>query len=353
MNLRGKNILVTGAAGFIGYALAERLLKEGEINIIGIDNLNSYYNPALKKRRIEILNQKDENRLWHFLKVDLKDKNKVNEIFEKYNPHLVVNLAAQAGVRYSLENPDTYLESNLLGFLNILEGCRNFNVEHLIYASSSSVYGGNIIMPYSEDHSVDHPLSLYAATKKSNEMLAHSYSHLFKIPSTGLRFFTVYGPYGRPDMAPMIFADSILNRKPINVFNNGDMSRDFTFISDIVEAIYKCCLKKPISNKSFYDHRPEPSTSFAPHRIFNVGSNNPINLMSFIEKLEDELGISAIKKMRPMQPGDVKSTFADITKLSEWINYHPSTSFNKGIHLFAKWYKDYFKSDYYRKPSKN
>ena len=206
-------------------------------------------------------------------------------------------------------------------------------------------------MPFKENHSVDHPLSLYAATKKSNEMLAHSYSHLFEIPSTGLRFFTVYGPFGRPDMAPMIFADLILNKKPINVFNNGNMSRDFTFISDIVEAIYKCCLKKPLPNSNFYDMEPDPSTSFAPHRIFNVGSNNPINLINFIEKLEAELGVKAIKKMQPMQPGDVQSTFADVSKLNEWINYKPKTSFDRGIHLFSNWYKEYFKSDYYRKPS--
>ncbi len=351
MLLKNKNILVTGSAGFIGYALVERFLKEKDLKIIGIDNINSYYNPLLKQKRIQILNQKDENNLWQFFQVDLKDKIKVNEIFEKYKPNIVVNLAAQAGVRYSLENPDTYVESNLLGFLNILEGCRNFNVEHLIYASSSSVYGGNKIMPFKENHRVDHPLSLYAATKKSNEMLAHSYSHLFEIPSTGLRFFTVYGPFGRPDMAPMIFADLILNKKPINVFNNGNMSRDFTFISDIVEAIYKCCLKIPFANKNFYDKDPDSSTSFAPHRIFNVGSNNPINLINFIEKLEAELGVKAIKKMQPMQPGDVQSTFADVSKLNEWINYKPKTSFDRGIHLFANWYKEYFKSDYYRKPS--
>ena len=350
MNIKNKKILVTGAAGFIGAALVERFLED-EVKIIGIDNFNDYYNPLLKQKRVENIARKDKNKICKIHNINLKEKNNLNQIFESYSPNIVVNLAAQAGVRYSLENPDTYAESNLLGFLNILEGCRNFNVEHLIYASSSSVYGGNKIMPFSEDHSVDHPLSLYAATKKSNEMLAHSYSHLFEIPTTGLRFFTVYGPFGRPDMAPMIFADSILNRKPINVFNNGLMTRDFTFISDIVEAIYKCCLKKPTANKYFYENKPEPSTSFAPHRIFNVGSNNPINLMSFIEKLEDELGISAIKKMKPIQPGDVKSTFADITKLSEWINYRPSTSFDRGIHLFANWYKDYFKSDYYRRPS--
>ena len=348
MILRNKNILITGVAGFIGYAFAERLLEEQNIQIIGIDNINSYYNPLLKQKRIEILNKKDKNNLWQFFKVDLNDKTKLNKIFEKYNPDLVVNLAAQAGVRYSLENPYTYIESNLLGFLNILEGCRNYKVEHLIYASSSSVYGGNRIMPFNENHSADHPLSLYAASKKSNEMLAHSYSHLFQIPSTGLRFFTVYGPFGRPDMAPMIFADAILRKKPIDVFNDGDMSRDFTFISDVVEAIYRCCLKKPIPNKNFYEKEPEISTSFAPHRIFNVGSNNPINLLKFIEILESELGVKAIRKMKPMQPGDVKSTFADVSLLNEWINYEPLISFEEGIYYFANWFKGYFDSDYYK-----
>ena len=348
MSFRNKKILVTGVAGFIGFAFVERLLEEQNIQIIGIDNINSYYNPLLKQKRIEILNQKDKNNIWKFFKVDLKDKMKINKIFEKYNPDLVVNLAAQAGVRYSLENPDAYLESNLLGFLNILEGCRNYEVEHLIYASSSSVYGGNKIMPFNENHSTDHPVSLYAATKKSNEMLAHSYSHLFQIPCTGLRFFTVYGPFGRPDMAPMIFADSILRKSPINVFNKGEMSRDFTFISDVVEAIFKCCLKKPTLNKEFYDREPEISNSFAPHRIFNIGSNNPVKLLKFIEILESELGVKAIKKMQPMQPGDVKSTFADISLLKKWINFKPVISFEEGICHFAKWFKDYFHSDYYK-----
>ena len=351
MILKNKKILITGAAGFIGAAFLERLLDE-EVKIIGIDNFNDYYNPFLKQKRIENIERKDRNKLCKILKLDLKDKKNVNQVFEKYKPNIVINLAAQAGVRYSLENPITYIESNLVGFFNILESCRNYEVEHLIYASSSSVYGGNKLMPFNEEHNVDHPLSLYAATKKSNEMMAHSYSHLFQIPSTGLRFFTVYGPFGRPDMAPMIFADSILNRKPISVFNNGDMSRDFTFITDIVDAIYKCCLKKPTLNKDFYLNHPEPSTSFAPHRIFNVGSNSPINLISFIEKLETELGVKAIKKMKPMQPGDVQSTFSDITKLGEWINYKPNTPFDKGIHLFANWYKDYFKSNYYKQITK-
>ena len=350
LSLKGKNILVTGAAGFIGYSLVERFLKEKEINIIGIDNINSYYNPVLKQKRIALLNRKDHNKKWKFFKVQLKDKTKLNEIFEKYNPNIVVNLAAQAGVRYSLENPDMYLESNLVGFLNILESCRNYNVEHLIYASSSSVYGGNKRMPFSEEHSVDHPLSLYAATKKSNEMLAHSYSHLFQIPSTGLRFFTVYGPMGRPDMAPMIFADAMLRGKEINVFNNGNMSRDFTYIDDVTEAIYKCSFKIPYPNFNFFDNQPDPSTSFAPHRIFNVGSNNPTNLLLFIELLESSFGVKAIKKMKEMQLGDVEETFAEIDLLKSWIDYEPKTSLEKGIINFAKWYTDYFDSDYYRSP---
>ena len=351
MSLKNKKILVTGAAGFIGAALVEKLLKEEvDLKVVGIDNINDYYNPFLKKERIKNIEKKDKNKIWSFLEIDLKDIKNIDNIFRNFKPNIVINLAAQAGVRYSMENPFSYVESNVFGFLNILEGCRNHGVEHLIYASSSSVYGGNKLMPFNENHTVDHPLSLYAATKKSNEMLAHSYSHLFKIPSTGLRFFTVYGPFGRPDMAPMIFADSILNRKPINVFNNGNMKRDFTFITDVVDAIYKCCLKKAIPNDKFFNSKPEIATSFAPHRIFNVGSNNPTNLLNFIEKLENELGVKAIKKMMPMQKGDVKSTYADIEKLQKWSNYHPKVSFNEGIHIFANWFKDYFKSDYYKKP---
>ena len=346
MSLKNKTILVTGAAGFIGGAVVRNLLSQG-IRIVGIDNMNTYYNKFLKEERIKIIKEFDFENSFTFYKLDIKNSNDIKELFKKYRPNIVINLAAQAGVRYSLQNPISYLESNLLGFLNILEASRDNNIEHLIYASSSSVYGGNKIMPFDENHSVDHPLSLYAATKKSNEMMAHSYSHLFQIPSTGLRFFTVYGPYGRPDMAPMIFADSILRKKPINVFNNGNMSRDFTFIDDVVDAICKCCLKKTTANFNFYDKKPEPSTSFAPHKIFNVGSSNPINLLKFIEKLEYELGVKAIKKMKPMQQGDVKSTFADINKLQKWIEYNPKTSFDKGIHIFANWYKDYFQSSYY------
>ena len=237
-----------------------------------------------------------------------------------------------------------------MGFLNILQGCRNSKVEHLIYASSSSVYGGNKITPFEECNSVDHPVSLYAATKKSNEILAHSYSHLFQIPMTGLRFFTVYGPMGRPDMAPMIFADAILRRQSIDVFNNGEMTRDFTYIDDVIDAIYKCCLKTPYPNINFHQKQPEPSTSFAPHRIFNVGNNNPTNLLDFIELLESSLGSKAIKKMKPMQPGDIQETFADINRLKKWINFSPKTSLNSGLLKFASWYKEYFNSSYYQEP---
>ena len=349
MNLSEKKILVTGAAGFIGSEIVKKILSEGA-SVLGIDNLNSYYNPLLKEKRIENIEEINRKNLWNFCKVNLENSKKIDQIFTEYNPNIVINLAAQAGVRYSIDNPMSYVESNIVGFLNILEGCRNSKVEHLIYASSSSVYGGNKITPFKESSSVDHPVSLYAATKKSNEMLAHSYSHIFQIPMTGLRFFTVYGPMGRPDMAPMIFADAMLREQPINVFNYGKMSRDFTYIDDVIDAIYKCCLKTPYSNVHFHDARPEPSTSFAPHRIFNVGSNNPINLLDFIGLLETSLGVKAIKKMKPMQPGDVKSTFADIDRLKDWVNFIPKTSLNEGISKFATWYKEYFNSSYYQAP---
>ncbi len=349
MDLSKKKILVTGAAGFIGTEIVIRLLSEG-VKVVGIDNLNDYYNPLLKERRIEKIEEINQNNLWSFHKENLANSKMIDEIFKEYKPNIVINLAAQAGVRYSLENPMSYVESNLVGFLNILQGCRNYKVEHLIYASSSSVYGGNKITPFDESNSVDHPVSLYAATKKSNEIIAHSYSHLFQIPMTGLRFFTVYGPMGRPDMAPMIFADAMLRRQPINVFNHGAMSRDFTYIDDVIEAIYKCCLKTPFPNAHFYEKKPEPSTSFAPHRIFNVGSNNPTNILHFIELLEAALGVTAIKKMKPMQPGDVKETFADISRLKNWVDFTPNTSLNRGISKFALWYKDYVNSNYYQRP---
>ena len=349
MNLSKKKILVTGSAGFIGSEIVRRLLSEG-VEVFGIDNLNNYYNPLLKEKRIKNIEEINQNNLWSFYKVNLENTQEIDQIFQKHNPDIVINLAAQAGVRYSIENPMSYVESNLVGFLNILEGCRKFKVEHLIYASSSSVYGGNKITPFNESNSVDHPVSLYAATKKSNEILAHSYSHLFQIPMTGLRFFTVYGPMGRPDMAPMIFADAMLRGQSINVFNNGDMSRDFTYIDDVIDAIYKCCLKTPYSNINFHEKEPEPSTSFAPHRIFNVGNNNPTNLLDFIEVLESSLGVNAVKKMKPMQPGDIEVTCADINKLKNWINFRPKTSLKSGILKFAHWYKEYFNSSYYQAP---
>ena len=348
MTLNKKIILVTGAAGFIGSAISQKLLMEN-YEVIGIDNINGYYNPFLKQHRIKDIEQIDQNNCWRFLKVNLENSKKIDQIFEKYKPNIVINLAAQAGVRYSLENPMSYIESNIVGFLNILEGCRNHKIEHLIYASSSSVYGGNKITPFNESHSVDHPISLYAATKKSNEMLAHSYSHLFQIPMTGLRFFTVYGPMGRPDMAPMIFADAMLRGQSINVFNEGNMSRDFTYIDDVTDAIYKCFLKTPSSDLHFYDNEAEPSKSFAPHRIFNLGSNNPTNLLDFIELLESSLGVKALKEMKPMQPGDIQSTFADINRLQNWVNFYPKTPLDSGIMKFASWYREYFNSSYYRK----
>ena len=343
MKTISKKVLITGSSGFIGFHLSKHLLRNNFF-VIGIDNLSNYYDVNLKIKRQDILTQNDNFVCYN---QDIKNKNTFNNIFEKYRPKIIIHLAAQAGVRYSLLNPMSYIQSNIVGFLNILEGCRNYNIKHLIYASSSSVYGGNKNYPYNEKQSVDHPISLYAATKKSNEVIAHSYSHLFKIPSTGLRFFTVYGPLGRPDMAPMIFADSMLRGKPINVFNNGKMSRDFTYIDDAVDAIYKCCFKIPYPNNSFYANNPEPSSSFAPHRIFNVGSNNPITLMNFIEKLESALGVKAIKRMEQMQPGDVESTFSDISMIQEWIKYSPNTTFENGISNFALWYKNYFESDYY------
>jgi len=349
MILKKKKIIVTGAAGFIGSEIVKRLLSQ-DIKVFGIDNLNNYYNPLLKEKRITTIDEINKNNLWSFYKVDLENSDKIDEIFKELKPDIVINLAAQAGVRYSLDNPMSYIQSNLVGFLNILEACRKYKVEHLIYASSSSVYGGNKITPFNESNSVDHPVSLYAATKKSNEVLAHSYSHLFQIPMTGLRFFTVYGPMGRPDMAPMIFADAILKGQPINVFNNGEMSRDFTYIDDVIDAIYQCCLKTPYPNVNFHEERPEPSTSFAPHRIFNVGNNNPTNLLDFIKLLEVSLGVKAIKNMQPMQPGDVKATFADINRLKKWINFNPKTSLNEGISKFASWYKEYLNSSYYQAP---
>ena len=335
------HILVTGAAGFIGAALVVKLLENGE-KVIGIDNINSYYDQSLKLKRLNIIQEKSTENNWCFIKASLEDKDSLYNLFKKYQPKIVVNLAAQAGVRYSLDNPDSYIQSNLVGFANLLEACRIFNIENLIYASSSSVYGGNKTFPFDEHQSVDHPISLYAATKKANELMAHSYSHLFRIPATGLRFFTVYGPWGRPDMAPMIFAKCILDKLPIKIFNHGKMKRDFTYIEDIVEGIFRCCYKPATPNSSFNVSSPDPATSTAPHRIFNIGNSQPIELMLFIELLENALGIKAIKEFQPIQPGDVEATSAKTDLLFDWINYKPKTNINKGIEHFSSWFKSFY-----------
>jgi UDP-glucuronate 4-epimerase len=332
-------ILITGAAGFIGFHLSKKLLDQS-YQIIGIDNLNDYYDPSLKQSRLEILGKYNN---FNFHKVDLKDKAAVDHIFETYQPTHVINLAAQAGVRYSIENPYVYVDSNLTGFMNILEACRNYPVEHLLYASSSSVYGGNKVAPFSTNHNVDHPVSLYAATKKSNELMAHTYSHLYGIPTTGLRFFTVYGPYGRPDMAYFSFTKDILAEKPIKVFNHGKMERDFTYIDDIVEGIVKLIEKAPVATKEWDESKDDLSTSFAPYKIYNIGNNNPVQLMRFINALEAALGKEAEKVYMDMQPGDVLRTYADVSDLERDINFKPSTSIEDGLKKFVEWYEKYYK----------
>ena len=338
-------ILITGAAGFIGAAISKKLLDNNH-NVIGIDNLNNYYSKELKLRRIKNICDKFNQIVnkWKFLEGSIENDEFINNIFKRYKPKVVINLAAQAGVRYSLNNPKAYINSNIVGFSNILESCRNFSVENLIYASSSSVYGGNKHLPYCEKQNVDHPVSLYAATKRSNELMAHAYSHLYGIPSTGLRFFTVYGPWGRPDMAPMLFAKAILNKKKIDVYNYGRMKRDFTYIEDISEVIQKCCYKPAtllLNDKDDIDN-PDSST-IAPHRVFNVGNSEPIELLSFIQILEKELGVKAEMKFKPIQPGDVLETHADTSSLEKWIGYKPITSLEKGIKDFCKWYIEFYK----------
>ena len=332
-------ILVTGASGFIGCSLCKLLLEKG-YSVVGIDNLNNYYDPYLKQAR---LNQLESELKFNFIKGDLVDKKCLNSIFERYNPKIVFNLAAQAGVRYSIENPDAYIQSNLVGFGNLLECCRHSMVEHLLYASSSSVYGGNTSIPFSEKQGVNHPISLYAATKKSNELMAHCYSHLYSIPSTGLRFFTVYGPWGRPDMAPFLFTQSILEGKSIRVFNNGQMLRDFTYIDDITESLFRLIHKPPSENKLFDRKDPDSSCSWAPYKIFNIGNSTPVPLMEFIECLELEIGLEARKEFMPIQPGDVRETLADTSSLEEWIGFKPQTSIRDGVARFVKWYRDFYK----------
>ena len=341
MTLKDNYILVTGAAGFIGYHVSKKLI-ENKINVIGLDNLNSYYDVNLKKSRIREISKNIYFKYWNFIKGDLTNLNFLRSIFIRYKPGIVINLAAQAGVRYSLKNPQAYIDSNIIGFQNLLTCCSEINVKHLIYASSSSVYGGNIKIPFQEEDSVDHPISLYASTKKSNELMAHTYSHLYNIPTTGLRLFTVYGEWGRPDMAPMIFTKAILNKKPIKIFNKGNMFRDFTYIDDVVEIILKLIKKSPKSNISYDKSRPNPFSSWAPYSIYNVGSSCPINLLDFINILEKKLGLKAIKQFEDMQPGDVMKTYADISKIREFTGLSPKTSIEKGIDKFIKWYLSFY-----------
>ena len=329
--------LVTGAAGFIGMHTCLKLLSQGK-TVIGIDNLNDYYDVQLKLARLKKLRDYSN---FHFDLIDIKDKDSLANIFKKNHPKFVVHLAAQAGVRYSLENPLTYIESNVHGFVNILECCREHSVSHFVYASSSSVYGGNTKPPFSKADAVDHPVSLYAATKKSNELIAHTYSHLFGIATTGLRFFTVYGPWGRPDMSPMIFAKAIMSGQPINVFNNGQMSRDFTYIDDIVEGILRVLQKPATKDNTFNSNKPNPSTGNAPYRIFNIGNNTPVSLMDYIKKIETAIGIPATINFMPLQPGDVISTMADTKKLEDWVDYKPQTNLDSGIDKFVQWFLEY------------
>ena len=333
-----QKILITGSAGFIGFHLSSFLLNKG-YQVIGIDNLNDYYDVKLKEDRLEILKQNDN---FTFHKIDIKDKQKIEALFAKHKFDYVINLAAQAGVRYSIKNPYAYVDSNLIGFVNILEACRNNPVKHLLYASSSSVYGGNKVAPFSTNHNVDHPVSLYAATKKSNELMAHTYSHLYGIPTTGLRFFTVYGPWGRPDMAYFSFTRNILAGKTINVFNHGMMERDFTYIDDIVEGIYKLIPLAPKANPNWDETKDDISSSFAPYKIYNIGNNQPVKLERFISVIEDKLGKKADKNYMEMQPGDVLRTYADVSDLEKDIDFKPSTSIEEGIEKFVYWYKDYY-----------
>ena len=331
-------ILVTGSAGFIGRALSLRLLQRGD-EVVGVDNLNDYYAVELKKSRLSHLTA---NPNFTDIRADISDGETLAQVFREHKPQRVVNLAAQAGVRYSLENPHAYMSSNVIGFLNILEGCRHNDVEHLVYASSSSVYGANTSMPFSVHDNVDHPLSLYAASKKSNELMAHTYSHLFGLPTTGLRFFTVYGPWGRPDMALFLFTKNILAGEPIDVFNHGHHQRDFTYVDDIVEGVIRTLDNVAEANESWSGDNPDSATSLAPFKLYNIGSNNPIQLMRYIEILEECLGKSAIKNMLPMQPGDVPATYADIDDLIKDVKYKPQTEIEDGIENFVKWYRDYF-----------
>lgn len=338
MNAHFHHILVTGAAGFIGFHLSKRLLQDGH-NVIGVDIVNDYYDVQLKMDRLAQLSQHER---FTFYKTDLSDKEGLEAIFSKENVEVVANMAAQAGVRYSLINPHAYVNSNLVGFVNILECCRHNKVKHLVYASSSSVYGANTQMPFSVHHNVDHPVSLYAASKKSNELMAHTYSHLFHLPCTGLRFFTVYGPWGRPDMALFLFTQAILEGNPINVYNHGKMQRDFTYIDDIIEGVARVIQKIPEPNAQWSGDRPDPGTSYAPYKIYNIGNNSPVQLSTFIEEIEKALGMEAVKNYTDIQPGDVPATYADVDDLINDVGFKPATPLSVGIGNFIDWYKDYY-----------
>ena len=331
-------VLITGSAGFIGSALSLRLLERGD-EVIGIDNLNDYYDVSLKEARLQRTLAYNG---YTDVRIDLEDREGIAEVFRKHQPHRVVNLAAQAGVRYSLENPHAYVDTNLVGFTNILEGCRHNNVEHLVYASSSSVYGANTSMPFSVHDNVDHPVSLYAASKKANELMAHTYSHLYQLPTTGLRFFTVYGPWGRPDMALFLFTKNILAGKPIDVFNYGNHRRDFTYIDDIVEGVVRVIDNVAAPNPDWSSDTPDSASSKGPYRLYNIGNNQPVELMHYIEVLEDCLGKKAEKNMLPLQPGDVPATYADVSDLVSAVGYKPDMSVEQGVANFVDWYRDFY-----------
>jgi UDP-glucuronate 4-epimerase len=333
-----KNVLVTGAAGFIGYHLSKRFLDAGDA-VIGLDNVNDYYDVNLKMARLALLK---ESPSFRFVRMDIADREGMADLFRKEPFEMVIHLAAQAGVRYSLVNPHAYVDSNVVGFTNVLEGCRHQRVRHLVFASSSSVYGANTLMPFCVHHNVDHPLSLYAATKKANELMAHSYASLYKLPCTGLRFFTVYGPWGRPDMALFLFTRAILLDQPIDVYNHGNMQRDFTFIDDIVEGIYRVSARIPAPNPDWRGDHPDPATSFAPYKIYNIGNNNPVELLHFIAALESSLNKKAKMNFLPLQPGDVPATCADVDDLMAAVGFKPAIPIAEGIKKFVSWYREYY-----------
>jgi UDP-glucuronate 4-epimerase len=336
--LEYKNVLVTGAAGFIGFHLSQRLL-EGATHVVGLDNLNPYYSVKLKEDRLA---QLEGHPRFSFARLDLADRARMERLFSENRFDVVVHLAAQAGVRYSLQNPQAYIDANIVGFMNVLEGCRHHGVRHLVFASSSSVYGANTKMPFSVHHNVDHPVSLYAATKKANELMAHTYSHLYGLACTGLRFFTVYGPWGRPDMALFLFTEAILKDRPIQVFNHGRMQRDFTYIDDIVEGVVRVMSRRPAPNPAWSGDRPDPGTSYVPYKIYNIGNNRPVELNQFIETIEEVLGRPARKEFLDLQPGDVPATFADVDDLMADVGFKPATGIRAGIERFIAWYKRYY-----------